>query len=307
MDVLRRVELLICAAEAGSFAKAARFQNLDPSAISHAIAELEAHLGVRLFHRTTRKLVLTEEGATAIRHGRAMLEQLAGLQSVGTQRQDSIAGTLRIGLSVSVSRTLVMPQLAAFLRAHPKLQLECSMVSQLKDLHAAGLDLMFHARGGADVNLVSRRLFALKLGVYAAPAYLAHAGELRDPAELLNHTCLVHKPSFSTKGWDEWEFHRGSERRKLKVRSALVTDDREGLLEAAVAGSGVVRVGMLNPALLAERRLTRLLPDWTCPGGPAIHIAYRKGARTVPKVAAFLDFLKGVVQSFDSDEQSVVH
>ena len=137
--------------------------------------------------------------------------------------------------------------------------------------------------------------------------YLRRAGEPADPDDLLHHVCLVHKPSFSQRGWDTWEFHRDNERRTIKVPSTLVTDDREGLLEAAVAGCGVVRIGMLNPLLIAEHRLQRLLPGWTCPGGPTINIVYRKGARKVPKIAAFLDFLKATVVAFDADEVAVVH
>jgi LysR family transcriptional regulator, regulator for bpeEF and oprC len=107
---MRRIESLVRAAEAGSFAKAARSLDLTPSAVSHAIADLEKGLGVSLFHRTTRQLRLTEEGEGVYRRGCELLRQLAELES-GTRKTERLTGTLRVGLAGPLSRNVIMPRL----------------------------------------------------------------------------------------------------------------------------------------------------------------------------------------------------
>jgi hypothetical protein len=135
----------------------------------------------------------------------------------------------------------------------------------------------------------------------AAPAYLEAAGTPTGPDDLPRHVCLVHKPPFAVMPWNEWFFERSGERRRVAVPAALVTDDREALLAAALAGAGIVRVGMFDPGLLASGTLRRVLPDWSCPGGPTLHALYRRTAEPVPKVAAFLDFFAVALVEFDSE------
>lgn len=123
MDRMRRIELFVRAAEAGSFAKAARSLDLTPSAVSDAIADLETGLGISLFHRTTRQLRLTEDGEEIYRRGGELLNQLADLEN-GARRTELLTGTLRVGLALPLSRNVIMPRLATFLRRHPQLRLE---------------------------------------------------------------------------------------------------------------------------------------------------------------------------------------
>jgi DNA-binding transcriptional LysR family regulator len=307
MDRLRRFELLICAAEAGSFSQAARLLQIDPSAVSHAVSALEKSLGLRLFHRTTRQLTLTDEGREVLHHARGMLRNLAEIQSLAPQAREHLEGTLRVGMSVSLSHHVMMPRMAEFLRRHPRIRLESLMLSQAKDMHAAGLDLMFHSGNPRDSELVARRIITLQLAVYAAPAYLEHAGVPQHPQDLLDHTCLVHKPTFIQRAWSDWEFSKGSQRLTVKVPAHLMTDDREGLLATALAGGGILRIGLLDPRIVESGQLVRVLADWNCPGGPDIHLLYRRSSRRDARVVAFLDFVDEVFTTFDPKELSVRH
>lgn len=307
MDRLRPYELLICAAEAGSFSQAARLLQIDPSAVSHAVAGLEKSLGFRLFHRTTRQLILTDEGREVILRARAMLRNLAEIQGLAPQDGEQVEGTLRLGMSVSLSHHVMMPRMAEFMRRHPRIRIESLMLSQIKDMHAAGLDLMFHSGDPRDSELVARRIATLRLAVYASPDYLQRAGEPRHPQELTAHTCLVHKPTFIQRGWTDWEFSKGAERLTVKVPAHLMTDDREGLLAAAMAGAGILRIGLLDPRVVDSGRLVRVLSEWDCPGGPDIHLLYRRSARRDPRVTAFLDFAHEVFAAFDPRGLSLQH
>ena len=122
MDRVRRIELMVRSAEAGSFTKAARLLGLDPSAVSHAIAELEKELRLTLFYRTTRQLKLTEDGEEMYRRGAEILHQLADLEGAASKAPEALTGILRVGMSVTMSKAIIMPRLSKFIRRHPNLR-----------------------------------------------------------------------------------------------------------------------------------------------------------------------------------------
>jgi len=150
-------------------------------------------------------------------------------------------------------------------------------------------------------------LAEIKLGVYASPAYLDEAGEPATPEELLKHRCLIHKPPSAARPWDEWTFERDGERRVVTVPRTVMTDDREGLISAVLAGGGLMRIGMFDPELITFGRLRRVLGEWQCPGEPPIYGLYRRSRRMAPKIAAFLGFAAEVYAAFDPDEVTIVH
>jgi LysR family transcriptional regulator for bpeEF and oprC len=306
MDRLRRLELFVRAAEAGSFARAAGLLRLDPSAVSHAVAALEADLRQRLFHRTTRQLRLTPEGEDLLPRARDILQRLEALEDRSAAQARELSGTLRVGMHSPISRQIVMPRLPEFLRRHPRLRLECLLLSQLKDMHASGTEVIIRPGPLPDTRLVARRLATLRLAPYASPVYLRDAPPLEHPSHLARHRCLVHKPISAPRPWDTWIFERGGETVSLEVPAVLVTDDREGLIEAAVAGGGVMRIGMFDPVLVAGGRLKRVLAEWTCPGGPEMYALYRKGGEAAPKVRAFLAFVAECFEAFDPGELTVI-
>jgi len=307
MDRLRRMEMLVRAAEAGSFARAAELLQIDPSAVSHTIADLEKELRVTLFYRTTRQLSLTEEGEEIFRRAREILGQVADLDAIAARPREGLVGTLRLGMSVPISRTVIMPRLPAFMQRHPALQVECFVLTQVKEMHAGGLDVMLRAGVPPESGLIARKLADITFGVYGAPAYLDAAGEPAEPAELAQHRCFVHKPPVVPRPLDEWEFERAGERRLVKVPRSLVTDDREGMIDAVLGGAGLMRIGMFDPTLITSGRLRRVLGSWLCVGGQPIYALYRKTSPVAPKVTAFLAFVDETFAAFDRDQMTLIH
>ena len=307
MDRIRRIELLVRAAEAGSFAKAARSLNLTPSAVSHAIADLERGFGMPLFYRTTRQLRLTEEGEAIYQRGRDILRQLAGLESGVRKTADRLTGTLRVGLGVPLSRNVVMPLLPAFLHRHPHLRLDFHIQSQPKEMHAEGVDLLLRISEPPEKNLIARKIGQIRHGVYAAPSYLKMAGVPANPEELSQHSCLVMMVPGMSRPLDEWEFQRANEKKVIKIAPRVVTYDREGLIAAVLAGAGLMRLGCFDPLLIASGQLRRVLVDWACPPGFPIFAMYRKTARMPPKLAAFLAFVEEAFAAFDPEEVTLFH
>lgn len=307
MDRIRRIELLVRAAEAGSFARAARSLDLTPSAVSHAIADLEKGLGLSLFHRTTRQLRLTEGGEEIYERGCELLRQLAELESITRKTTERVTGTLRVGLPIPLSRNVIMPRLPEFLRRHPQLRLEFHVQSQPKDMHAEGVDVLIRISEPPVSNLIARKIGQIRHAVYASPQYLKMAGTPKTPDELSNHLCLVIKAVGMSRPLDLWEFQRGTERKVINVAPRVVTYDREGLIAAVLAGAGLMRLGCFDPYLISSGQLHRVLSDWTCPPGFPIFAMYRKTARTPPKVAAFLKFVEEAFAAFDPEEVTLFH
>ncbi len=307
MDRVRRIELLVRAAEAGSFAKAARLLGLDPSAVSHAIAELEKELRVTLFYRTTRQLRLTEEGEEICRRGSEVLRELADLEGAASKAPEALTGTLRVGLSVTISRSIVMPRLSEFIRRHPGLKLEFLVLTQIKDMHASGVDLMLRAEEPPESGVIARKLVDSKPGVYASPKYLQTAGEPATPQDLLRHRCVIFVPPHDNKLRNEWLFERNGERTRVTVPSTIVTDEREGMIAAAVAGCGLMWTGLFDPTLITSGQLRKVLTEWTCLGGVSIYAIYRRTPRMPAKIAAFIDFVADAFAAFDPNELNIIH
>jgi DNA-binding transcriptional LysR family regulator len=302
MDRFRRIELLVRAAEAGSFAKAARSLDLTPSAVSHAIADLEKGLGVSLFYRTTRQLRLTEEGEEICQRGRELLQQLAELESSARKTPERLTGTLRIGLGTPLGRNVIMPLLPTFLRRHPQLRLEFLNQTQPKDMHAEGVDVLIRIHEPPMSNLIARKIGQIRHAVYASPQYLKEA-----PDDLLHHVCLAIKLPEMNRPLEVWEFQRGAERKVIHVAPRVVAQNAEGLVAAVLAGAGLMRLGFFDPYLISSGQLHRVLTDWTCPPGFPIFAMYRKTARLPPKVAAFLKFVEEAFAAFDPEEITLFH
>jgi DNA-binding transcriptional LysR family regulator len=307
MDRIRRLELFVRAVDTGSFAKAAASFEITPSAVSRAIAELEKQLGVALFHRTTRHLKVTEEGSELYQRGREILEKLDEVEGALAKEPSSPKGTLRVGLNVPISRHVVMPALGTFIRRYPGLRLVFEILNSPQEMYAEGIDLLLRIGEPPDSDLVARKIAQIQYGLYASPSYIANAGTVFQPEDLIDHICLVHKPPWQAKPFDEWEFERNGESRSLKVLASAISDDREGLLVSAASGAGVVRMGFFDPSMVTAGHLQRLLPEWRCPGGKAIYAMYRKTPAPSPKVQVFLDFVIQAFTAFDQDEIGLIH
>lgn len=308
MEKLRRLEMVVRAADAGSFSKAARTLGVTPSAVSHAVSDLERELRVSVFYRTTRQLRLTQDGEAICERGRSILDQLNDLEAAVAKPSERLRGTLRIGLSVTLSRGIIMPAIAGFTRRHPDLRLEILVITQVKEMHAEGVDLMLRVGEPPDSTLIARRIARIQFGVYSSPDYLERAGVPVDPGDLLRHRCLVYRYPGVGQPLNEWTFERNGERKVVTITEpVIITDDREGLQAALLGGTGLYRGGNFDPAYIKSGRLCRVLADWTCPGGFPVYAVYRRTPRLAPKIAAFLEFAAEAFAAFDPEELTLLH
>lgn len=269
-DRLDGVTVFVETVEAGSFARAAERLALSRSAVGKTIARLEARLGVRLFHRTTRSHNLTEDGQVYYERCLRALEELRSAESLLESGRREVSGRLRVSMPVLFGRYCVAPVLLEFARQHPKLDLDLSFNDRPVDILSEGFDLAI--RGGAlgqGTGLRARRLAVQRKVLCAAPAYLQARGRPEDIAALGNHEALLYWRADYAQPWLlPNENHQMVE---VTLNSRLRFDDLEVIADAAVAGMGLAWL----PQWLVRERINKgaLLTLWDEPPGATIEIS----------------------------------
>jgi DNA-binding transcriptional LysR family regulator len=292
---LVELEAVIAVARRGSFRAAAAELGMSTSAVSNAIAGLEARLGSRLFHRTTRSVSLTEAGRRfADRITPALMEIRSASEEINAQDQ-SLTGTLRINASVGAAQMIFEPLVLAFMRRHPGMTIDIVTEARLVDIVAAGFD--------AGIRLeesVPRDMIAVPIGgdqrlvVVGAPSYFEHHPRPRVPGDLSAHACI--RLRLSHGGIYRWELERHGESVAVDVRGPLILDEMRMIAQAARAGMGLAFMSEWYVAEdLAAGRLLQVLDDWT-PPFPGMRLYY-PGHRHVPAaLRAFIELIReGVV------------
>ena len=290
----------VAVARARGFRQAARASGASASSLSEAARRLEARLGVRLLHRTTRSVALTEVGERLLaRLDPALTEVEAALDAAEVFR-DRPAGTLRLNVPVSAAR-LVLPRLVPpVLAAYPDIRLEVIADDSFVDVLAAGCDagIRYDERLEQDMIAVPIGPRVQRFAAAAAPAYLDRRGRPEHPRELLGHACL--RGQFASGAMAAWEFERDGEVVRVDPSGPLLVRLGAGsdlLVDAAIAGVGVVRhfEDWLRPHLMSGALEPILEPWWRRFSGPFL---YYPGRRPLPgPLRAFVDFIKAMAEA----------
>lgn len=287
---IRLLEAFAETAKQRSFAKAARALGLSASAVTKSVQRLEAQLRVRLFQRTTRNVVLTQEGEAYYARCRRVLDELGELSRVAERAGAAPAGVLRVDVPVTYGRKVVIPALAALAHRHPELQLSVRFSDQFADIVGSGVDAVVRVGEVADARLVSRRIDAQQLVVCASPEYLGRNGRPQRPAELEAHDCVVFQMPTSGRH-RQWDFLMRGKPLVLHPRPKHAMNDGEGLVAAAVAGLGLIQVpDKLADEALAAGLLEEVLAGYR-PKPMPISIVFPSGRHMPARLRAFIDAL----------------
>ena len=294
MDVLS-LRLYVRVAELSVVSAAARDLSLSPAGASARLAKLEELLGFRLFHRTTRAVSLTTDGAAFLPYAQQMLETLAaGLSAVSGQGEQA-RGLLRLAMPGSFGRMHIVPHLGEFQRRHPLIQLDLRLSDQVQDVVEGAYDLVIRNAPLDDSSMVARRLAPDRRLLVAAPAYLERCGVPRGPEDLVDHQCITlgdHR---------RWRFADG---RTVTVTSACAVDDGEALRFLLEQGMGIGIKAMWNAGqALAAGRLVAVLADHPLVNEAAIWALYPRSRVVTPKVRAAIEFLRELFQPVPPWEQ----
>lgn len=287
MDRLHALEVFVAVADVGSFAEAARRLHLSPAAITRAVAALEDRLGVRLMARTTRSLSLTEAGLGHLASARRILADFAEAERLAMGSTGAPQGHLRITAPLTFGRMHLMPVLAEFLRAQPKVTATLVTLDRVASLVEEGFDAAIRIARLPDSTIVARRIGEVRRVLVASPDYLARHGRPARPEDLPGHDVIAFDGLFQG---GEWRFVRDNVPGTVDVRPRLTVNDALAAISAAESGDGITAAlsYMVAPQLAAGTLVT-VLEEHSPPAVP-VQIVYPQSRLLAPKVRAFIDF-----------------
>ncbi|MDQ8031630.1 LysR family transcriptional regulator [Bordetella genomosp. 1] len=292
---LNDLNAFVAVARAGGFREAARLGNTNPSRLSDALRRVEARLGVRLLHRTTRSVSLTEAGRNLLARLDPALSEMEAAIDTFSRSADQPAGTLRLNVSLSASR-LVLPALVPpFLAEYPDIRLDVVAEESFVDILAEGCDAGIRYGESLEQDMIALPIGprVQRFAAAASPAYLARHGTPRHPRDLMQHACL--RGRFPSGAMPPWEFERNGERHQLEPTGPLVVRIGGAVdlaIDAACAGTGIVYLfeDWLRPQFDAGT-LVPVLPKWW-PSFPGPYLYYSGRRFTPAPLRAFVEFVR---------------
>lgn len=284
MDRLANLEAFAEAAERGSFTLAAQRLRLTPSAVSRRVAQLEAELGVTLFHRTTRALRLSEEGRELLERTRGALRELKDAAEAATASRRKPSGLLRVEAPTILGRDVVVPAVAELIGRHPGLEVELVLRDHPSDLVSEGIDAAIRLGALHSPGQIARKLGSTRMSVCGAPGYLRRRGTPRTVDALSRHERL----GFTALGRSiPWRLRDGDRIREVPPGRKIACNSADALIDLAVAGAGLIWV--CDFMIARARRsgaLVEVLEGAACDEVP-VHLVSLPGRNVLPKVRAF--------------------
>ena len=288
MDRFLEMQTFNAVVDAGSFVKAADALAMSKAAVSRYLVDMETRLGVRLLHRTTRRLSLTDEGQIFYARSKELLADLAEAEDEITSRSDAASGLLRINAPFTFGVLHLAPLWGAFRAQHPKVKLEVTLADRLVDLVEEGYDVAIRIARLENSSLVSKRLATTRMVLCASPQYLKRSGAPKHPSELANHAVISYS-YWSTR--DEWRFEGPQGPVSVKTNPCIHTNNGDTCRAAALANQGIIlQPSFLVGADLASGALVELMPEFRSLE-LGIYAVYPTRKHVSPKVRALIDFL----------------
>jgi DNA-binding transcriptional LysR family regulator len=289
-DRLVEMRVFRAVVEAGGFTPAARVLGVSQPFVSQTVQRLEARLGARLLHRTTRGHRLTPEGARFLAAARRVVDAVEQAEADWQDDPARIDGRLRVSAPIAFGLDRITPLMPGFLAHHPNLELDLRLTDDHENLIEGGIDVAIRMGALPDSGLLHRRLCALQRVIVAAPALVARHGLPRTPDDLGRLPCLA---------WDRgrahlnlWRFVVEGQPRAFRATSRFQGNQGMSLFQMCVAGFGAMRMAehLARPAI-RDGRLVQLLADFTPIDDTAIHAVFLPERQVVPRIRAFVDHL----------------
>jgi DNA-binding transcriptional LysR family regulator len=289
MDAFSDLHFFSLLMKHGTLAATAQELGVTPPSVSKRLAALEARLGVRLLHRTTRRISLTAEGETYLSEGARVLDDLAALERNVAGAKAVPRGLIRLSATLGFGRKHVAPAVSKFLRAFPEVEVQLALSDRPVNLVEQGVDVAIRFGDLPDARLTARKLASNRRILCATPAYLRREGEPASPRELTRHRCIFIRESDEPFG--TWHLRSGARQETVKVRGPLSSNDGDCALSWALDGHGILLRSEWDLApYLRSGRLRPVLPDWQLPSAD-IYLVFPTKANLSAKTRAFVDFM----------------
>lgn len=288
MDRFHAMSVFVAVAEAESFARAARKLGLSPPSATRAVAELEATVGAKLLHRTTRSVTTTETGARYLADCRRLLADVAEIERQAAGEHGAPRGLVTVSAPATFGRMAVAPSLLDLLDRYPDLAISALFVDRVANVAEEAIDVAVRIAELSDSSLQAIRVGSVRRLVCAAPGYVAQHGAPERPADLAAHA-TIDFVNLSRGG--DWAFVAGGKRQIARHRPRFSVNSADAAIAAAVAGRGLTRVlSYMVVHEIAAGRLVTVLDDYAPPPTP-IHVLHREPGMTSARVRAVVDHL----------------
>jgi DNA-binding transcriptional LysR family regulator len=288
MDGLSGIMVFVQVAETRSFVATGRVLGVSASAIGKSVARLEERLGVRLFHRSTRSVTLTAEGALFLERSRRILAEIEAAEMELSQATVAPRGRLRVSLPMESS--LLLPVLGEFMREYPEIELDLDFTDRLVDVVEEGFDAVIRAGEPTDSRLVARKLGSFRSVLVASPDYLLRRGTPQVPADLLGHACLHYRFPHTGK-LEPWELRLVAGEPELQLPTAMICNNIEARLRFSLQGLGIAYLPEFTVKKpMVDGRLRAILDGYAQRSG-VFYLLWPANRYPAPKVRAFVDFL----------------
>lgn len=281
------LQVFVRVAELSSFSQAADRLGLPKARVSTAVQQLEAQLGTRLLHRTTRRVQMTQDGQAFYERCKDMLSDLDELQAMFQRGVQSLRGRLRVDMPTLMARDQIIPRLPEFLAAHPELEIELGSTDRRVDLVREGFDCVLRVGTLHDSALVARPLGELRQINVASPAYLAQRGTPHTLDDLAAHRLIHYVPTLGAKSAG-WEHVQDGKAMSHAMPGALTVNGTEAYQSACLAGLGLIQAPAVGVAsLIARGLLVEVMPAHRAPSLP-VSLLYANRRNLPQRVQVFM-------------------
>lgn len=298
MDKFQEITTFTAVVDAGSFVKAADRLGMSKAAVSRHLVDLETRLGIRLLHRTTRKLSLTEEGELFYDRCKEILETLESAENEITSHTDDVTGHIRINAPFSFGIRKLAPLWGIFHQKYPKVTLDVVLSDRLVDVVDEGYDIAIRIAALTNSTMVSKKLTTTRIVLCASPTYLKEHGIPKQPADLVKHQVINYS---YWAGKEEWSFDGPKGKESVNIKPFMQTNNGDTCLVAALAHQGIV----LQPSFIVGDAiragdLVEIMPEYKSLE-LGIYTLFPTRQHIAPKVRVLIDFLVEYFSKKDLD------
>lgn len=297
VDKIQSMQVFVRVAELNSFTRAAESLSMPKASVSRLVQQLESQLSVRLLHRSTRRVQLTQDGQVYYDRCKELLASVEEMETLFQLNPATISGRLRVDMSVAMARDFVLPKLGEFLNRYPAIEIELSSTDHRVDVVREGFDCVIRVGTLKDSGLIARPLGQLNMINCASPAYLERHGTPQHPDDLSQHA-MVHYEQVLGSRTSGFDYLDGKVLRTVKTGGAVTVNSTQTYTGACLAGLGIIQVPQMGMReYLESGQLVRVLTQYNAPPMP-ISLVYPHRHNLSRRAKVFMDWLTEITQAY---------
>ncbi len=296
MDRFYSMQIFVRVAEMNSFTKAAESLGIPKASVSTYIQQLETQVGTRFFHRTTRNVQLTQDGAAFYERCKDLLVDMEEIESMFQEGAEGLSGRIRVDMPVALAKNYIIPLLPKFLKQHPKIEIELSSTDRRVDLIQEGFDCVVRVGNLSDSGLIARSLGEMEVVSCASPDYIAQYGKPKNLEDLMENHLLVHYATTLGAKPFGFEYFENGKYKTIKMKGSITVNSTDAYQAACLSGLGIIqapRMGMEK--FLKEGSLVEVLPKLKAEPMP-VSLVYPNRRNLSRRVKAFMDWLDEILR-----------